>query len=103
MKIINKMQNENCIDEISFKYTRNEQEYVKKTLLHIFFQKFINCMESEILHTIENKDKQVTNINVPGRPIISQCNGPLERIRKISRLLLVSFSENPGDIHVRYW
>ena len=77
-EIINKMQNENCIDEISFKYIKNEQGYVKKPFA--YFLPKIHKLESEILHTIENEDKQVTSINVPGRPIISQCNGPLERI-----------------------
>ena len=70
-EIINKMQNENCIDEMSLKYIRNEQGYAKKPFA--YFLPKIHKLESEILHTIENEDKQVTNINVPGRPILS-CN-----------------------------
>jgi hypothetical protein len=45
-EIINKIQNENCIDEISLKYIRNEQGYAKKPFA--YFLPNIHKLESGI-------------------------------------------------------
>ena len=76
-EIIYKMKEENCIDEISFKYIKNEQNYIKTPFA--YFLPKIHKLDREVLQNIENENNQIKTINVPGRPIISQCNGPLER------------------------
>ncbi|XP_071171164.1 uncharacterized protein [Mytilus edulis] len=77
-EIIYKMKEENCIDEISFKYIKNEQNYIKTPFA--YFLPKIHKLDREVLQNIENENNQIKTINVPGRPIISQCNGPLERL-----------------------
>ncbi|XP_071141898.1 uncharacterized protein [Mytilus edulis] len=77
-EIIFEMKEENCIDEISFKYIKNEQNYIKTPFA--YFLPKIHKLDREVLQNIENENNQIKTINVPGRPIISQCNGPLERL-----------------------
>lgn len=76
-EIVYNMNKDNYLDEITFKYIKYENQYI--TTPFAYFLPKIHKLDNEILKDIYKQQTEI-KIQVPARPIISQCNGPLERI-----------------------
>jgi hypothetical protein len=73
------MRNMNSIDKRSFEFL-TEKRNVR--VPHFYLLPKIHKL-GKILENMDpvNYDKSI-KLNIPGRPIISQCNGPTERLGK---------------------
>lgn len=79
-KMVYRMKENDEIDEMSFKFLREEGKTVKTP--KAYFLPKIHKLSTETLEMYQNKCMNKEKVHVPGRPIISQCSGPLLNIGK---------------------
>ena len=66
------------IDDITHKFLISREGITK--IPFAYFLPKIHKLDQNILNNLANTANNTLEIKVPGRPIISQCNGPLENI-----------------------
>lgn len=66
------------IDEITHKFLTSREGIIK--IPFAYFLPKIHKLDQNVLDNLANTANSNSEIKVPGRPIISQCNGPLENI-----------------------
>ncbi|CAG2193463.1 unnamed protein product [Mytilus edulis] len=75
--IIHRLHNESYIDEVTFKFLINDQG---KRLGRLYFLPKLHKINQSDREKIKTDINHLQNVNVPGRPIVSLCNSPLEKI-----------------------